>query len=188
MKIYTKLGDGGETTLASGHKVSKADDRVTLYGMVDELNSLLGFGLSQLPEDLATVKVYVEEIQSLLFELGSELAGHLHPGKQATESILESSDLTKMEKQIDQLSSELPELKNFILPGGHPSAGIFHLARTQCRNLERSIVHFKNSGGGINSLTIPFVNRLSDYLFTVSRYTNAKLGISEPIWKSRTKS
>ncbi|PKA13798.1 ATP:cob(I)alamin adenosyltransferase [Leptospira meyeri] len=188
MKIYTKFGDGGQTYLASGIKVSKTDPRVDLYGSCDELNSTLGLALS-FAKDLRLEShflEYLKSIQSFLFEIGSELAGYV-PRDSKEGTVVHLSDVESLEKEIDRLMEVLPEIKFFILPGGSSMASALHITRTICRRLERDLLVFIESGGEIHSDLRIYLNRLSDYLFVAARFVNHVLGQEETIWKSRTK-
>lgn len=188
MKIYTKFGDGGQTYLASGIKVSKTDRRVDLYGSCDELNSTIGLALS-FTKDLnleSEFLNYVKNIQSFLFEIGSELAGYV-PRESKEGTVVLRSDVESLEKEIDRLMEVLPEIKFFILPAGSPTSSALHMARTICRRLERDLLVYIESGGEIHSDLRIYINRLSDYLFAAARFVNFSIGQEETIWKSRTK-
>lgn len=189
MKIYTKTGDKGETSLAVGGRVKKYDPRVELYGTTDELNSILGLAISFSPPGASWIGT-IHTIQSLLFELGSELAGYKKKDNQGVElNAIHPEDLVFLESQMDEWTTELAPLKNFLLPGGSHCASFFHQARTVCRRLERALVKEKDIGktpGEISEIAIVFANRLSDFLFVAARYANHWESISEPIWKSRT--
>lgn len=190
MKIYTKKGDKGETFLANGSKVKKFDLRVELYGKCDELNSYIGVvnaiikekfqmndKLHQLLEDLTN-------IQNLLFEIGAELAGYYKDNK----SILKEDDIVFLEKQMDKMDEELPELRVFILPNGSTVSSFLHLCRTHCRTLERQLVYaIFEKNIPINEMMISYFNRLSDYFFVAARYSNHVLGINEIEWRSQRK-
>jgi cob(I)alamin adenosyltransferase len=183
MKIYTKTGDAGYTSLAKGDRVLKSDPRVDLYGTSDELNSSLGMVISFLSKD-SSLKKDLELIQNLLFELGSELAGFL--GFKEKSAILED-DIVFLEERIDAMESELTTLKNFILPGGTPAASFLHLSRTICRRLERSMVNSFQKDEVVKEISIKFINRLSDFLFVGARYENHLNKINDTQWTSRAK-
>ncbi|EPG66864.1 cob(I)yrinic acid a,c-diamide adenosyltransferase [Leptospira wolffii] len=183
MKIYTKKGDTGTTSLASGSRVSKSDKRVELYGTADELNSSLGVALSFLRAD-SSLRPGLERIQNLLFELGSELAGFRK--KDDTSCILED-DILSLEKEIDLWQESLVPLKNFILPGGSAPSSFLHISRTLARRLERDLVRYKEEGAEVFPENLRFLNRLSDYLFVAARFANFESKIEEPQWKSRAK-
>ncbi|MEO2076897.1 MAG: cob(I)yrinic acid a,c-diamide adenosyltransferase [Bacillus sp. (in: firmicutes)] len=177
MKIYTKTGDKGTTSLIYGQRVSKNDVRVEAYGTCDEANSMIGLALSHLRNENFQEKEIIEnvyhKIQTNLFHVGAELA--TPKGKEVKWS-LASSDIEEMEKQIDDWNAMLSELTNFILPGGHPAAAAFHVARTIARRAERCAVSL---GEDVNPLVLSYLNRLSDFLFITARYVNNRLGINE---------
>jgi cob(I)alamin adenosyltransferase len=187
MKIYTRTGDSGETSLLGGTRVRKAEHRISMYGEVDELNSHLGYllGLIAKHDSLNSVIKTITLVQHELFNLGSLLA--CEPGNRSKFKLTPlSNDLVVlMEKEIDQMNEELPELKNFILPGGVQEVAYAHICRTVTRRIERSLVYFKDTvqDHELDS-AITLVNRLSDYLFTVARYLSLKLNVPEVIWKS----
>lgn len=185
MKIYTKKGDDGTTSLASGKRVTKANAFVDLYGSVDELNSCIGSGISFLGAD-SSLREPLLQIQSILFELGAELAGFRK--EKSEESIIYSEDIEFLEKEIDRLQEQLPPLKKFVLPGGCSAAAFLHLARTVARRLERKIVHAREEGLTVFDSSLAYVNRLSDFLFTAARFANKEFGVEEPLWNSRAKS
>ena len=179
MKIYTRTGDGGETGLFDGTRVSKADARVAAYGDVDELNAWLGLARASLvDEQLAAI---VEQIQHDLFALGSRLADPSHRiAERVTKAGVSAGDVARLERWIDTLEAELPPLRRFILPGGTPSGATFHVARTICRRAERSIVGLGD--GAVDRDVIIYANRLSDLLFVLARAVNARAGIAELEW------
>ncbi|MEI1278126.1 cob(I)yrinic acid a,c-diamide adenosyltransferase [Leptospira venezuelensis] len=183
MKIYTKKGDSGTTSLASGTRVSKSDPRVELYGTADELNSAIGVAISFLTEN-SKLKDPLERIQNLLFELGSELAGYK---KKDDSSCILEDDISELEKEIDLWQDSLLPLKNFILPGGSSASSFLHVARTLARRLERDLVGYKEEGHEVFPENLRFLNRLSDHLFVAARYANFESKIPEPEWKSRAK-
>jgi cob(I)alamin adenosyltransferase len=177
MKIYTKSGDKGETSLVTGVRVPKFADRVDAYGTCDEANSQIGLALSLLPagEDWSSLRAVFHVIQTKLFHVGAELA--TPKGKKAGWPIAEE-DVTFLEEQIDKLAADQPPLTNFILPGGHPAASAFHVARTVVRRAERKAasVAVKEQ---VNSVVIKYLNRLSDYLFVVARHVNLRTSTPE---------
>lgn len=183
MKIYTKTGDSGKTSLIGGTKVLKSDLRIEAYGTVDELNSYIGL-VSDFSND-SNAKDILKEIQDRLFTIGSELA--CDPDKKTKMALpdLKESDVELLEKEIDKMDEELPEMKNFILPGGLPSVSFIHIARCVCRRAERCCVRLKEHDQSEDGLIIKYLNRLSDYLFTVGRYTSLKNNAPETIWKAR---
>lgn len=177
MKIYTKTGDKGSTSLIYGQRVAKNDLRVEAYGTCDETNSMIGLALSYLQGENLKRKELIEKtyhkIQTNLFHVGAELA--TPKGKEVKWS-LKSSDVEELEQQIDLLNESLPELTNFILPGGHPAGAAFHVARTTARRAERCAVAL---GEDVNPLVLAYLNRLSDLLFVMARYVNHDLGLKE---------
>jgi cob(I)alamin adenosyltransferase len=181
MKIYTKTGDDGTTGLFGGKRVPKDDERVDTYGEIDELNSLIGltncFVLSN------DVKKDLTKIQNQLFNVGSILATPKED-KEKLKGIedISEDDIQYLEQRIDYYSEKLPELRNFILPGGTVSAGFLHYARTVCRRCERKIVKFVMRDEE-NKILIKFFNRLSDFLFVLARYENFFSGTKEIEWK-----
>ncbi|MEO8819803.1 MAG: cob(I)yrinic acid a,c-diamide adenosyltransferase [Ginsengibacter sp.] len=183
MKIYTKTGDAGKTSLIGGTKVLKNNPRIDTYGTVDELNSYIGL-VADFSND-EHVKNILKEIQDRLFTIGSELA--CDPEKQTKISIpdLYETDVELLEKEIDRMHEELPVMKNFILPGGLPAVSFTHVTRCVCRRAERYCVNLKENGGKVNDLIIKYLNRLSDYLFTLARYIGMKNNAPEIVWKAR---
>lgn len=174
MKIYTKTGDKGTTSLIYGQRVAKDDLKVEAYGTCDEANSAIGLALSYLKNENFQEKAIIEneyhKIQTNLFHVGAELAT---PKGKDVKWKLTPSDIEQLEKQIDEWDSSLPGLTNFILPGGHPAGAAFHLARTIVRRAERCAVSL---GDDVNPLVLAYLNRLSDLLFVSARYVNNKLG------------
>ena len=184
MKIYTKTGDQGQTSLYGGKRLSKGDLRIESYGTVDELNSQLGMVLALMRNHPAMEDAgeQLVSIQSRLFDLGTHLAAE--PGKKnLILPELNESHIELLEKQIDTWNETLPELKNFILPGGNPAAAQAHVARTVCRRAERSVVRLAESED-IKPELIRYLNRLSDYLFVLARFLNHTSGNAEIVWKS----
>ena len=176
MKIYTRTGDHGETSLFSGGRIRKDHARLHAYGTVDELNSILGLVVALgVHEDL---RIVITRIQGELMRLGSDLATPLD----AQTLYIQRVDATmtdRLEQEIDQFEMNLPELKNFILPGGTAAAAALHQARTVCRRAERWMVLLNDE---INVTALQYTNRLSDWLFVVSRYENWLKSQSEDIW------
>lgn len=177
MKIYTKTGDKGETSLVAGVRVPKFADRVEAYGTCDEANSQIGLALSLLPNtaDWKELQDVFHVVQTKLFHVGAELA--TPEGKKVGWPIVEG-DVTFLEEQIDKLDAELPPLTNFILPGGHPAASAFHVSRTVVRRAERHAVQVAQQEQ-VNSAVVKYLNRLSDYLFVVARHVNKQTGAVE---------
>lgn len=177
MKIYTKTGDKGTTSLIYGERVAKTDIRVEAYGTCDEANSIIGQGVSQLEgaqfEGKEALLETLHNVQTILFHVGAELA--TPPGREVAWK-LEAKHIEAIEKAIDQMDAELPQLKNFILPGGHPAGASFHVARTVVRRAERLAVGIGNE---TNPLVLSYLNRLSDYLFVLARCVNVRTGYPE---------
>jgi cob(I)alamin adenosyltransferase len=188
MKIYTGTGDRGKTSLFSGERVFKASDRIEAYGDLDELNSIIGALIASLPADRDDLIDELQQIQSDIFITGAWLATTANsPAIDSLEEI-KDSQITFLENAIDRLDSGLPDLKNFILPGGHSSAAWAHVARSVCRRAERRAVHLlKESDTGESSKELEkaliFLNRLSDYLFVLARECNRLHGLSDITWK-----
>ena len=183
MKIYTKTGDGGTTSLIGGTKVSKAHLRIEAYGTVDELNSYIGLckGLS---EDKQSNTI-LQEVQDRLFTIGSALA--CDPEKETKMKIpdLKEADVVLLEYEIDRMNDALPVMKSFILPGGHPTVSHLHIARCICRRAERCCVRLQIEKNEVEPIIPKYLNRLSDYLFVLARYTGHILNMTEIPWKPR---
>ena len=182
MKIYTKTGDKGMTSLIGGTKVPKSHLRIEAYGTVDELNSWIGLCKDLLTDDQG--KKILLEVQDRLFTIGSSLA--CDPEKEPKMKIpdLKESDITLLEKEMDRINETIPPMKNFILPGGHPTLSKLHIARCVCRRAERMVVHLAETESA-DPLVITYLNRLSDYLFVLSRHAGHKMNIKEIPWKAR---
>jgi cob(I)alamin adenosyltransferase len=182
-KIYTKTGDKGQTGLIGGTRISKSHIRIEAYGTIDELNSWIGCISDQI--HLPDTKTTLKEIQDRLFTIGSSLA--CDPEKDTKMHIpdLNNADVELLEQQIDLMNTELPELKNFVLPGGDPVASNCHIVRCVCRRAERICVHMKEDNQFIDDLVIIYLNRLSDYLFVLSRYMLLQNKGIETIWHPR---
>ncbi|GAB3010065.1 cob(I)yrinic acid a,c-diamide adenosyltransferase [Niabella terrae] len=180
LKIYTKTGDKGKTGLIGGTKVSKADLRIEAYGTVDELNAQLGL-CRDLLRDAASKKTLLE-IQQLLFVIGAVLA--TSPGKPVKMQLPEirESDCSHLEQVIDQIEAVLTPMKFFILPGGHPAVSTLHIARCVCRRAERTCVRLAEQSE-VAPLILKYLNRLSDYLFVLTRFTAQLLQVEEIPWK-----
>lgn len=181
-KIYTKTGDAGSTSLIGGTKVPKSHIRIETYGTVDELNSYIG-----LVADLTGDKqqVMLREIQDRLFTIGSSLA--CDPEKDTKMKIpdLHEADIEMLENDIDSMDTELEPMKSFILPGGHPAISTTHIARCVCRRAERLCVQMQQDDIFVEPLVIKYLNRLSDYLFVLARFTGKNLQIADIPWKPR---
>lgn len=182
MKIYTKTGDKGTTSLISGRRVSKANLRIESYGTVDELNSYIGMLRDQ--KELAHRKEILIEIQDRLFTIGSLLASDPNKVSHIAIPQIDEPDITALEVEIDVMNEELPPMTHFILPGGHPAVSFCHLARTVCRRAERRCTELHNEEG-IDEVVIRYLNRLSDYIFVLSRMTSHEVNADEIAWKPR---
>ncbi|WP_276366553.1 cob(I)yrinic acid a,c-diamide adenosyltransferase [Chryseolinea sp. H1M3-3] len=180
MKIYTKTGDSGTTSLFGGKRVTKADARIDAYGTVDELNSFIGLVRDQEVNKNRT-QVLIR-IQNTLFVIGAILA--TEPGNTKVKiPSLHEDDVLFLEKEIDSMDAELPPLRFFILPGGHTAVSFCHVARTVCRRAERLTTALYDQEKS-DPLVIKYLNRLSDYLFVLSRMMTKELGVEEVAWKA----
>lgn len=187
MKIYTRGGDAGETGLLGGDRVPKDHPAVAAYGAVDELNSALGFVLAA--DDAA--EGWLEEerealraVQEDLFTIGARLAA-ADPERALEKGTIPSlaPDRTAaLEEWIDAMDEDLPELDAFVLPGGCLTAAGLHVARTACRRAERAVVPLAEEAPGLREVTLPYLNRLSDLLFTLARWVNLRAGIPDETW------
>jgi cob(I)alamin adenosyltransferase len=182
MKIYTKTGDEGDTTLFGGKRVRKSASRVEAYGTIDELNSIVGMARAEALPDQADK--WLEQVQNDLFHLGADLATPLDVTSDWVVRI-EPGAIEPLEQAIDQMVAELPTLAHFILPGGVPAAAALHVARTVCRRAERIIVQLGDEEP-INQTILVYLNRLSDFLFTLARWVNLAAGESEKRWAVRS--
>ena len=176
-RIYTRGGDGGETSLGDGSRVSKLDCRIGAFGTVDELNSALGVVLAgDVPEGL---REPLTRIQNELFDVGADLSV---PWGVADRLRVEQPMIDRLEQLCDELNAELPELRSFVLPGGTEAAARLHVARTVCRRAERDVL-LGSEEVELNPLVLVYLNRLSDLLFILARSANAAAGVHEPLWK-----
>lgn len=181
-KIYTKTGDKGQTSLIGGTRLPKHHIRIEAYGTVDELNSYLGL-LRDLISENATHALLLE-IQDRLFTIGSHLAADPEKNKMPLPSVFEN-DVERLEKAMDAIDEVVPELKSFVLPGGHTSVSHCHIARCVCRRAERAVLRLSENES-VDALHIKYLNRLSDYLFMLSRWMSVQLGATETPWKPRS--
>lgn len=186
LKIYTRTGDDGTTSLIGGTKVPKSDLRIEAYGTVDELNSYIGLCRDLLTDDEA--RKLLLEVQDRLFTIGSSLA--CDPVKEPKMRIpdLKPTDVELLEKEMDRMNESIPPMKNFVLPGGHISLSHLHIARCVCRRAERCCVRLEmteEQPSDTEILIIQYLNRLSDYLFVLSRFAGHQLSIPEIPWKPR---
>jgi cob(I)alamin adenosyltransferase len=206
-KIYTKTGDKGTTSLIGGTKVPKSHVRIEAYGTVDELNSHIGLCKDIVEDDGA--KAVLLEVQDRLFTIGSSLACDPVKAPKMRLPDLEEKDLELLENEMDRMNEIIPEMKNFILPGGHATLSQLHIARCVCRRAERCCVRLEltpdtdeaglpvslspelqqsktgQAGTEVEAIIIKYLNRLSDYLFVLSRYMGHQLHIAEIPWKAR---
>ncbi|HEX4877848.1 MAG TPA: cob(I)yrinic acid a,c-diamide adenosyltransferase [Chitinophagaceae bacterium] len=182
-KIYTKTGDKGTTSLIGGTKVPKSHMRIEAYGTIDELNSYIGLCADMLTDKHN--KHLLREIQDRLFTIGSSLA--CDPIKEPRMRLpdLKDEDILLLEKEIDRMDTEMPPMKNFILPGGHPTVAHLHIARCICRRAERCCVKLELESLEVDQIILKYLNRLSDYLFVLSRYSGQQLNVPEIPWKPR---
>lgn len=178
MKVYTKTGDKGTTSLFGGLRVSKAHDRINAYGTVDELNSYLGLLRDQ--EVNESRHDFLVEIQDRLFTLGSILATEPGNTKVQLPSLLDS-DIAALESEMDSMDESLEPMKNFVLPGGHQSVSFCHIARCVCRRAERLVILLQETEE-VDQIIVQYLNRLSDYLFVLSRKMTQELNAPETPW------
>jgi cob(I)alamin adenosyltransferase len=181
MKIYTKTGDKGLTSLIGGSRVPKNHIRIEAYGTVDELNSWIGLIADQVSHQDTVFAL--REIQDRLFTIGSNLASEPDKSKMKIPDLLEN-DVEFLEKQIDSMNEVLPEMRFFILPGGHVTVSNCHIARCVCRRAERHVIHL-NENEFVQETIIKYLNRLSDYLFVLARFIGHQMNVNEIAWKPR---
>jgi cob(I)alamin adenosyltransferase len=181
LKIYTKTGDQGLTSLIGGTRVPKSSLRIDCYGTVDELNSYIGLVRDQ--EVNAARRPLLKEIQDRLFTIGASLASDPEKSKMKIPD-LHAEDIALLEQEMDRMNEMLPELRVFILPGGHPAVSFAHVARCVCRRAERLVIHLREESF-VADLVVMYLNRLSDFLFVLSRQMAHELGAEEVSWKPR---
>lgn len=181
MKIYTKKGDKGSTSLIGGKRVPKNDIQIEAYGTVDELNSWIGLIRDQSIPDIQINELL--EIQDRLFTIGSLLAESKEGSKMKLPQLL-PSDITALEEQIDTMNETLPPMTSFVLPGGHSVVSYTHIARCVCRRAERLVVALNEINGGYEDI-MQYLNRLSDYIFVLSRYLTKHFNSTETPWKPK---
>jgi cob(I)alamin adenosyltransferase len=176
-RIYTRGGDAGETSLGDGTRVPKTHPRVEAYGIVDELNAVLGLVLAG---DLsARTRRVLERVQNELFDLGADLCVPESSSERERLRVAETQ-VEALERACDEFNAELDPLRSFVLPGGTEPASRLHLARTVCRRAERAALHVED---GVNPTALAYLNRLSDLLFILARLANAHEGVPEPLWQ-----
>jgi cob(I)alamin adenosyltransferase len=185
-RIYTKAGDGGQTRLVGGQKVAKDSLRLESYGTVDELSACIGLARTALeqtgaPAEAAALATVLRRVQNELFNLGSDLAT-LVEDRHPKQPVIEARHVTALEHEIDGWNEHLGELRSFILPGGGWVASYLHLARTVCRRAERLAVRLAATEK-IGEQVVPYLNRLSDALFVMSRHASRIYGEPEPLWE-----
>jgi cob(I)alamin adenosyltransferase len=181
MKIYTKKGDTGKTGLIGGTRVPKNAIRIDAYGTVDELNSFLGVVRDYEIDE--KYKAQIIEIQDRLFTIGSSLASDPEKSNMKIPDLKES-DIETLENWMDEMDAELPEMRFFVLPGGHQAVSFCHVARCVCRRAERIIVEL-NDTEFVAPLVLSYMNRLSDYIFVLGRKITQDLGAKEQAWHPR---
>lgn len=184
MKIYTKTGDKGETGLFGGERVSKDSLRISAYGTIDELNSFIGYAISEIKDE--GIRNNLIKIQNYLFTIGSDLATpDTEKNKKLNIHRTPESYYKEIEEMIDYYDSQLEELRNFILPGGSKGAALIHICRTVCRRAEREVVALKKTVT-IGDNIIIFLNRLSDLFFVLSRFENKVSNHPDTIWNPKS--
>jgi cob(I)alamin adenosyltransferase len=176
-RIYTRGGDGGQTSLGDGSRVSKLDLRLAAFGTVDELNALIGVVLAADPP--AAIRDVLARVQNELFDVGADLSVPLGAGERLR---VEPPLVERLEEDCDRFNAELPELRSFVLPGGTAVAAQLHVARAVCRRAERETIRAAQEHE-LGPLTAVYLNRLSDLLFILARAANALTGTAEPLWK-----
>lgn len=185
-KIYTRTGDQGETSLFTGQRVSKSDPFIDALGSIDECNSAIGSALSLMPNEdpFDKVRNQLIIIQHALFDVGAAVATPRSRAvnKKIDKTRFDEKEITLLEQWIDKMDAELPKLNTFILPGGHPSGAMLHLARSVCRRAERLVIPL-NQHADVSDKVICYLNRLSDYLFVASRLLNHIAAVPETNWE-----
>jgi cob(I)alamin adenosyltransferase len=186
MKIYTRTGDKGTTSLFSGQRVQKNDPFVEALGTVDEGNSAIGLAISLLPltDQMPHIREQLVHIQHALFDVGAALATPrtCNENKKLEKTRFSPESIDCLEQWIDELEAQLPVLKTFILPGGHPAGAALHLSRSTIRRAERLVTPLYEQAD-VTQAVLVYLNRLSDYLFVVSRFVNHQLNIPETAWQ-----
>ena len=191
-KIYTKIGDKGTTQLATGQCVSKSNGRMEAYGTVDELNAVVGMLRDTIQAanvstvDCADIILMIAKIQNELFDVGGELSVPSEVLNTALQQVVQSTDIQRLEMEMDAFNERLPPLSNFVLPGGHIANSAAHLARTVCRRAERAVVRMSEEIAVRGEAKI-YLNRLSDWFFVLSRELSRRHGVEEVIWAQNKK-
>ncbi len=187
-KIYTKTGDKGTTGLFGGKRVSKSYKQIEAYGTIDELNSFIGLLKDYIDElnikEKDNISELITYIQDRLFSIGAHLATDISKSEKLKEMLppLFDDDITQLEKAIDKMEEEIEPMKYFVIPGGNKIVSYCHVARCVCRRAERTVVGFYDVETNIESHILPYLNRLSDYLFVLARYLSKKLNAKETSW------
>jgi cob(I)alamin adenosyltransferase len=182
VKIYTRKGDGGQTTIWGGRKLSKDEARIEAIGACDECNASIGAALAHgVPAELAG---RLQSVQGQLFVVGSELMAPGRTGPGGSLPRLAAGDVAGLEVAIDSIEAELPELRNFILPGGTPGAAELHVARAACRRAERRVTTLSREEG-VDPVVAAYLNRLADLLFVAARFANHAAGAGDIVWAGR---
>ncbi|HEX2080578.1 MAG TPA: cob(I)yrinic acid a,c-diamide adenosyltransferase [Longimicrobium sp.] len=182
-KLYTRLGDGGETALFGGERVPKDHLRVEAYGQLDHLSAVIGLLVVSLPD--GEMRDELRQVQNALFDMGAELA--TPPGSRLQYKlprVIEEEDWRRLEQLLDDYDARVPPLRSFVLPGGHETAARAHLARTSCRTAERAVVRLAHHEE-VRPDVLTYLNRLSDFLFVCARLLNHTAGVEEVTWKQR---
>ncbi len=182
MKIYTKTGDKGTTSLIGGTRVAKSHLRIETYGTVDELNSYIGLVRDQ--EVNGSRSAILKEIQDRLFTVGATLATDPEKAPKVNVPDLHEEDVLLLEAEIDAMTVQVPPLRAFVLPGGHQAVSFCHVARCVCRRAERLVIRLQEESY-VNNLVVVYLNRLSDYLFALCRIMSHELQAEEVAWKPR---
>lgn len=181
MKIYTKTGDKGMTSLVGGQRVCKCCERLESYGMADELNSFIGELICYCTDE--TDIAFLTDVQAKLFMVGGYLATDTSQHEAHQGTIVTEEMVAEVEKEIDRINAMLPPLKLFILPGGCMASAKAHVCRTICRTTERCILRLAETGADIDNTVLAYINRLSDYFFVLARKLNLDNGIEDKVWK-----
>ncbi len=180
MKVYTRTGDKGQTSLVGGQRISKSCQRLETYGMVDELNSHAGVLITFVDEEAD--KSFLVDVQNTLFVVGGYLATADTESAERVTGVMTEDKVDAVEVEIDRLQEMLHPLKNFILPGGTRAAAYAHVCRTVCRRTERQIIRLVESGEKVDETLVAYINRLSDYFFVLARKLNADAGVPDVDW------
>lgn len=187
-KIYTRVGDRGQTLLASGAKIRKTAPRIEAYGSVDELNSFVGLlrdRLVEIGEAFGDIESSLRRVQNELFDLGGELATPTEHLDVSRQSVVREAEVKRLEEEMDIWNEMLPPLANFVLPGGHSANSLAHVARTVCRRAERHVVRLRDEESDVREVVGIYLNRLSDWFFVLSREISRRAQVEEVIWQQR---